>query len=536
MSNNLQNKQQRQAVIAIAKTDDEFRAVGLGRQNGTFEVLWAKSAPGGTEWQRFAADCGITPKVGTEQSGSADDKAVIIGFDSAGTAFYNVVMPIVEEKEIETMVRMQADSQLPLPAEQMELAWRTRKMRNNQLGVVLAAARKQHLQSFVDKVKVIQPEQILLDCEAIVESWKTIFAGKEQNAIILSTGRRNTQICLVEDGGLSNSVSVDIGIDDFSDGEIEQDSETKERFIQDIRSVVDLFGQEKGSKSPVILLSDGSKHYTSLVSILKQAGMNVQAVLPIAKALTGQQKLETKDLYNYRVPIGLAIMSLRSDAVVLDLFEKLYRPGGEEEPTYWLYNPKVVGAAAAVMLVLFLVVTFFIDVASPGEIEKRIKESGSEANLNALIEKQSLMKVIANNRPNILELLNEIEASAQTVGNSGGGLSRIGSGVAGGPGGGRGGPGGQGGRGIQLDGFHFKKGQQVTITGVANNDESLYQFEQKLEEKADIREVKRVISSSRTNTSTGSTPGVGGMIGPGGGTGSQNIQFSITFHYKNFTK
>ncbi len=535
MSNNVQNNQQKQSVIAIAKTDDGFRAVEVRRQNGTFELVWAKSSTAGsTDWQRFATECGVTLEA-TSTSESAqdeDNRAVIIGFDSAGTAFYNINMPVVDEKEVESMVKMQAESQLPLPIEQMEMAWRIKKLRNNQQVVILAAARKQHLQAFVDKVRVIQPEQILLDCEAVVESWKTLFAGKEPNTVILSTGRRSIQMCLVEDGRLSNAVSVDIGTDDFAGGDIEQESETKERFIQDIRSVVDLFSQGKSTKLPIVALSDGGKSYTSLVSVLKQAGMNIQASLPAAKTLTGQQKLDAGDVYNYRVPIGLALMYLKSDVDGFDLFEELYQPGGEEEPTYWLYSPKVVGAAAAVMVIMFLVVSFMIDVASPGEIEKNLEQAGAGFDLNALIERQKLVKAIANNRPNLLELLNDIDSSARSTSSSLGGLAA------------RGGRSGQ--RGIQLESFHFKKGQPVTITGVASDNDALYRFEQNLEEKLSIRDIKRAVSTSSASITAGTTAGGGrgttttagaaNGVGARGQAGAGNIQFTITFHYLSFTK
>jgi len=342
-------------------------------------------------------------------------------------------------------------------------------------------------------------------------------------------------MCLVEDGKLSNAVSVDIGTDDFPGGDIEQESETKERFVQDIRSVVELFSHGKSTKLPIFALSDGSKSYSSLISVLKQAGIDIQASLPAAKTLTGQQNLDAGDIYNYRMPIGLALMYLKSDVGGFDLFGNLYQPGGEEEPTYWLYSPKVVGAAAAVMVVIFLVVSFLIDVASPKEIEKSLKEAGAGVDLKALIERQKLVKAIANNRPNLLELLNDINSSIGSTNNSFRGMSGLG---------GRGGASVQ--RGIQLDSFHFKKGQPVTITGVASDNEALYRFEQNLDEKLSIREVKRAVSTSSASVTAGGSSAAGGRGtttagaagGPGarGAPGAGNIQFTITFHYLNFTK
>ena len=110
MNTNDYNSQEQPSVIAIAKTDDELRAVELTEHNGTFEVLWTKSSTAGeTNWQAFAAECGFSAEP-TAQTRFADDgnKIVVIGFDSAGTAFYRFNMPAVEKKEIEAIEKKEA--------------------------------------------------------------------------------------------------------------------------------------------------------------------------------------------------------------------------------------------------------------------------------------------------------------------------------------------------------------------------------------------------------------------------------------------
>ena len=70
---------------------------------------------------------------------------------------------------------MQAESRLPLPADQMELAWRTDKTKGDQLEITIAAARRQQVQNFVNKIVSFKPTNIYLDCEGIVKIWKEIF-------------------------------------------------------------------------------------------------------------------------------------------------------------------------------------------------------------------------------------------------------------------------------------------------------------------------------------------------------------------------
>ena len=214
----------------------------------------------------------------------------------------------------------------------------------------------------------------------------------------------------------------------------------------------------------------------------------------------------------------------------------MYNPFGEEKNKYQWLTSKAVYATAAVMLALLVLVSFAVDIAKPGAIEKRIKASGSEADIDLIMQRQNLKKVVAQQRPDILDLISEITASAQSNQRSQrGGMSD------------RGGMGGRGGRmgrgqnsGIELESFHFKKGQPVTITGTASTTDQLYSFEKKLEENKDIEEVKRSTSVNTIGSSlTTNARGTGGPGSPGGaGRDNRNrgVKFTITFHYKTFTK
>jgi hypothetical protein len=516
MNTNEHNSQEQASIIAIAKTDDELRAVELTEHNGTLKVLWTKSsAAGQINWQAFAAECGLSiVSIGQTHFNNGNNKIIVVGFDSAGTAFYRFNMPAIEKKEIEAIVKLQAESRLPLPAEQMELAWRTDQIQNGQIAITMAASRKQNVQAFVDKVRSVQPTQIILDCEAVVKAWRTLFSKSKKDAVIINAAARNTQVCLVEDWQLSNSVALDMGIEDFAEGQAEEETETTQRYVQDIRSIVDLFGQERTTKFPVIVLSDGSATYVNLASALKSAGLNAQVSPPEPAKLSAPDKLVNEDIYKYRVPIGLALTALDTNTDKLNLFENLYNPAGKEKQQHWLLSPKVVYTTAAITLVLFIIVSYAMTIARPGAIEKHIKASGAEADIKMIMERQKLKKVIAQQRPDLLNLLSEITSCGQINQRP----QRSGRGQN---------------SGIQLESFHFKKGQPVTITGQASNNDQLYSFEKSLEERTDIKEVKRsttqnIISSNVNNSARNSGAARNGR--------NRGTKFTITFHYKNFTK
>lgn len=497
-------------VIAIAKEDNKLKIVELRKHNGAFEVVWAKcSQSGDTDWKLFAAECGLSVE-STAQADTNSHRTVVVGFDSAGMAFYRLSVPAAGQEELAAMVKLQAETRLPLPAEQMELAWRVGQMKNGQVGVTLAAARKEQLKGFVENIRALEPQRILLDCEGIVKSWRTVFSGNEETAVVVSTGARSTQVCLAERGRLSDAVVLDLGILDFSLGGTEEQAENAERFAQDMRSVLDLFGCEQPGHVPVFVLSDDSPAYVDMVSSLRLAGFNARVASPSVQKLRLQSGRGVEDIHEYRVPIGLALMALEAGADQLNIFDRLYSGAGKEAKKHWLYSPKVGGAIAAAMLILLVIISYAVDVASPNAIEERLAASSADIDIDLLMQRQRLIKTVAQQRPDLLDLLSEINESGD--------------------------------RGIKLASFHFKKGQRVTITGQVSGNDLLYRFEESLQNRKDIKEVKMTSTPNTTSTNTASSGrgsggdrGPEGSRGPGGSRG-RGLRFTMTFHYKNFTK
>jgi hypothetical protein len=257
-----------------------------------------------------------------------------------------------------------------------------------------------------------------------------------------------------------------------------------------MRSVLDLFGYAEPAKLPVFVLSDGSAAYVGIVSSLRSAGLNARAALPDIKKLRARKELQVEEAYEHRVPIGLALMALEGRTNELNIFKRLYHPAKKEEKRHWLYSPKVTCAIASVMLILLVIVSYAVDVASPDAIEKRLEASISDTDMNMLMQRQQLIKTVALQRPDLLDLLNQVVESGD--------------------------------RGIKLESLYFKKGQRVTINGQAPGNEQLYRFEKSLQDRTSIKDVK-MTSTRNTRSSTSNTRGRG-------------LSFTITFHYKNFTK
>lgn len=475
----------RRSVVAVTQSDGWMRAVELADRGNGFEVVWAKRDDDQrSDWCSFAKKCGLLDET-DDQKVNDKEKTVIAGFESSGVAFYRLEVPAtVEKDEIGRIVRLQAESRLPLPADQMELSWRASHTQNGQMPVTMAAARKERLRVFVEQVSCFAPDRILLDSEGVVESWSRLFGGNERATIVLSVGARSTQVCLARGMQLSNAVFLDVGMDDFRTIADSEHTGAAERFVQDMRSVLGMFGIINEKDCPIIVMSDGDVHIERMVETLVSAGLNARLAMPNVSLSLGQSGLRKEDLYDYRIPIGLGLMALDGERDVFNLFDNLYKPEEEEEGKHWIYSPKVAVALAGVMILVFLVMSYAIDVATPGALERRLKASLSETDLKELIAQQNLTKSIAQARPDLLSLIKLVND--------------------------------KGGSGIKLTGFHFKKGQVVSITGEARNQDDLFRFQESLMED---KSIKKAVIPNATADSSGN-----------------KVTFTLNFMYKNFSE
>jgi hypothetical protein len=490
MSKNVTDRGTRLSAIAIAQEGSELKAVKLERKGEAFEVLWTKSGRvKDGDWRSFVAECGL-PTESTGRRKSRGDKLTVVGFGSTGVGFYRVGLPAARKDEIPAMVRLQAETLLPLPAARMEMAWRAGQVRNGEMPVTIAAARREPLVGFLENVRSFEPANILLDCEGIVKVWTALFSGNARPAVVVSLAGRSTQVCLAEDGRLSSAVVLDMGTEDFgqsrrnplvsADEDLLEQTVTTERFVQDMSSVLKSFGCADLAGLPIFVLSDGNSTIDSIVYCLRSAGLNVTATLPDTRKLAGQTELGVEDVYHYRVPIGLALMALDDDTAGLNIFERVYKPAAAEEKRSILYSPKVTIAIAGVMLAVLVIVSYALDVKS----EKHLGSLQAQAGFGEAMQRQSLIKAVARQRPDLLELLSEINSGEN--------------------------------KGMLLDNLHFKKGQPVTIRGQAPGNDQLYEFEENLLTKKGVKNVKRLSAALDSKT--------------------KKIKFSMTFDYKTYTK
>ncbi len=474
------NAKTSRSVIAVVREDAMFKAVALRQQNDDAEVHWARQMPAdGQTWEAFASECGLA--AGKHRG----DTTVVLGLDPATVAFYRINAPNVGQDEIAAIVQMQAESLLPLPPSQIEVAWRTSPSTNGTVDVTIAAARSDALHRLAGEASAFRPQAILPACEGTARTWHELFSERERQALVVSIGAHNTQVCHVSHGYVTNAAVLDVGMDNLAivaaeSVESSEGAKVIERFVQDMRAVLESFAWTGSPAWPMLVLSDGSDDIAQVVEALNQAGLNAKASVPRAEVLGMPTGLEAQGFYEYRVPLGLALMALDGATETLDLFERMTEVEHEKKAKSAWYSTTLAAILVILMLVVFIATWCAVDVIS----ERRLGELVSQPQFEEARQRQILLKTVARHRPDLLALLTDINEGQND--------------------------------GVVLDSLHFKKGQTVSVVGRAGNTDQMWKFQENLRQRKGIKNV--LISNSAKDAKT------------------KKIKFTMVFHYKSFTK
>jgi len=490
-------------VVAVAREDARFKAVELHRHDRQVEILWTRSLPAdGQTWSGFAGECGLAPDGTSHDSKMARKHApAVIGLDLTSVAFYRVTAPAVDEHEMAAIVRMQAESLLPLPPDQIEVAWRANHSTNGNADVTIAAARKEYLYKFAENVRDLRPRNIFLSCEGTAKAWQSLFSAHERlgeagaaprvrpgtlepHAVLVSLGAENTQVCLVQDGLVTRAAVLDLGganlLGTGGEEPAGPSAETLERFAHDLRAILSSFGWNEASPWPLFVLSDGSPAHQHVVESLNASGLPATASVPSLRGLKTPAGFEAKDVYEYRTLLGLALIALEKPALALNLFGRVLEEQEQQKAASAWRSVALAGAAAVLMLIVLFATVYLTDVSSARRWDALVQRPAFQA----AVQQQALLKTVARHRPDLLELLTAISTGEND--------------------------------GVVLDSLHFKKGQTVSLAGQAGNMEQMWKYQTNLRAQKSIKDAE--IQNAAPDTKT------------------KKIKFTITLHYKEFTK
>ena len=461
-----------------------FKAVKVRRRAGGYELIWKRTF-GGED--AIGIESFLREEVSSAQSvrPMETNEPVIIVAESRGVVFYRIDIPPIRDGQVDSVVKMQAEALLPLPADKMQVSWRVDKAAGGKRGVTIAAGKTEGLRAYTGAARRFGTSKIFLDYEGVVRAWRELFGGTYDKTVLINIAEAGTGVVLAENGRLSCAVTLDAGQEALS-GQADW-SNSAELFVHDLRNALELFGLIDDTDAKVAVLSEDIETHKRLISYLREAGINASAAVPSPGAMKSSEEISPKDAAEYIGPIGAAILALDTEPDELNLFEDLYSAAGTGRASRAAGSLKRPCVITVAMVVLFVLFSYAVDKASLAQLRKHIYSTSGNpeaTNAAALIEQQQMRKTVATQRPDMLDLLAKISESGPD--------------------------------GMILDTITFKKRQAVTIGGSCKSYDQLYEFQKKLGEQGGIKEVN--IQSSAVDKK------------------KSKVGFKMTFHYKNFTR
>jgi len=409
-------------IRAIIKKPHEFKSVQMRVGGAGFELL----------------------SYGDNEADLSPADATVVGFDSGRAAFYRIMVPPVREDQMPNLVRMQAETLLPLPLEQMELAWRRGiEVEGGKTEVTLAAGRSIQLERFFQDVQDCAPSKIILDGEAIIKSWQVFFGGGLEYAVVIYLGETSSHVCLAHNGSLSHAVTLELGRDDLV--QASSNRTNLQRFSHDLQHALQLFDIQPEKQVPLYLLCPDLQSYQDITKYLSEMDLNVQAALPNRDQLTCSSTFSAELFYAYLAPLGLALLGLDAETRELKLFQRILPEKNPQPIGLSLPSLKVSAILAAVMVFVFGgVFSWYTYVGDKNSQDTTYVINDSEIDLRDITREQNIKKAIAQDRIDLLTLIEKISGCAP--------------------------------RGVELDKFIYQKGRQVTVEGQTSRQEMIYSF------------------------------------------------------------
>lgn len=251
--------------------------------------------------------------------------------------------------------------------------------------------------------------------------------------------------------------------------------------LHDLAAVVD---ELDATKTARLYLTGEMNTAAALCGELTAAGRNAQLwTLSDSNVSALGAQNHTAQLHSQPEAFGMAIAALGEDCPEFDFVR---RPRTAVSSVVMMDKQVLIRSLAmvAAMIVLFFAVKYWAANSQLQQIRQALSAEHQATTGQKILARQQMRERIVRSRPDMLELLTALSKSAEND--------------------------------ITLDTFNFKKGQPVRITARAQSFEQVYQFQKKLQEQPGVRDIK--------------------LISPTNDERKKQVQFTMTFMYKNFSK
>ncbi|MBN1126852.1 MAG: PilN domain-containing protein, partial [Sedimentisphaerales bacterium] len=481
-------------VIAVSTGSNgtgPYKAVMLRKVADDFEVVWHRISPAEADIGTFLSEL-IRDNQPTEGSPAPQ---LVVAMDSAMAAIYHLELPPVKDSQLDGIIRMQAESLLPLPVDQMEMTWRVDSPDEQIRTCTLVAARRDTVETFLTKMRAAHVNVVAPDCEGTIRTWRQCFGGDLQPALILHVRRQDTRVLLTQQGVLSQALTIDVGSIDLNDSETK--TESKELFAHDLSSAMERFSADSELTDRVFVLADNSQAYSELLSHLKEKGLIVhhsiarpnvidigfdvqgsvsteETAVSHSQVFAAEGELSPDIMFEYLEPIGTGMLALDEQIRPLNLLEAGQSQKKEEKLSSSSLILLLTSIAAVAMIIVFLIVGKRLDMA---ELERM-----ENSKLSELVAIQKTQQRIADERPDILDILTKLNESIED--------------------------------GMLIDSFIFQKDKPIQIASSAASYEQLYKFQKTLQSKNGIKDVD--------------------IQSPSLDSQGRKVNFKMTFRYRDF--
>lgn len=453
------------SATGIIRQGDQTRSVTLRRNAEGIELVYHHTTP--------------TRTPGVPATGGD----LIVGVDAGAVAFHHVTVPAVKGDDMPAVVRMQAEALSPLAIDDMTFAWHAGVGSDGQLPVTIATAKTDHLQQVIRQYEHLHPARFLLEGQAAVKVWRLLCPGAEGLAVIINFTANGTLLCLAEPTGLAggsyqliHQTTLDVTLDDLRVAE--GAGVNRQRLIVDLLGALKLFGVSGQETPAVFILAPGDGAVSDLAQALNDRGLETKIVMAMPGNLSTGRDFSQADLFEYLIPVGLALLGLDEDAMALDLFAELGQPDRETSKDRQRRSLKKKVALVVGLVVVGVVVAYVSDIMQLGRLEKAWQQGGDELSAVELIEQHRLRKNIARQRIDMLELMSRVQAALPD--------------------------------GMLVDRVTFKRGRRMSLEVSTKNIDQVYEFQKALTEQKGIKAVKPSVAIDRKKA-------------------------TVTFDYKTFT-
>ena len=334
------------------------------------------------------------------------------------------------------------------------------------------AVRKELLQSVLNQSEQIQA--VTPEAVGLAKAWERFGRISEQQCILLYRRKNDFLVAMLRDEHLQRSAVVDAEGADLWNGV------PSGLLFQDILTEIEGMGAECEQKLPLYILSENTQDdfLDALNTQIQELGWKTEVVFleDFPRQDCGLEVLEA---------FGLALTAITDQCVDYDF-----------QQAETLGQPEETNANAGMQLRKAIMITIALLVFALGisywSIKKDVKllhrvmaASHEDLTVQQVLAEQAYRETVARARPDMVDLFQRIQKCQGS---------------------------------ILLDTVEFEKGKPAKITATADSYDAAYQFQKELEARN-----KNVITKTK-------------LLEPRLDQKGNKVKFTITFHYRNFSK